>query len=142
LSDPKELDVPHPFLSDEWMDAARAIRDRHAAEAPPTPFKIRMNQIVTDVPFGEGTLRTYVDTSDGSIRMEKGELPDPDVTLTTDYETARQLFVEQDPQASMQAFLAGRVKIQGDMTKLMVMQAAPPDDVARIVAQEIKSITA
>jgi hypothetical protein len=138
----EEQHVSHPFLSDEWMEAARAIRDRHAAEAPPTPYKIRMNQVVTEVPFGEGVVRTFIDTSDGSIKMEKGSLVEPDVTVTTDYVTARQVFVEQDPQASMAAFMAGKIKIQGDMTKLMMMQGAPADDVARVVAQEIKDITA
>jgi len=86
-------------------------------------------------------LKTFLDTSTGAIVMEKGELADADVTVTTDYETARKIFVEQDQQASMQAFLAGKIKVQGDMTKLMVMQAAPADDLARVVAEEIKDIT-
>ena len=133
--------MTHPFLSDEWMAAARAIRDKHAAGAPPVPYQIRMNQVVTNVPFGDGTSRTFLDTSNGTIVMEKGELGNADVTVTTDYETARKIFVEQDQQASMQAFLAGKIKVQGDMTKLMVMQAAPADDLARVVAEEIKDIT-
>ena len=41
----------------------------------------------------------------------------------------------------MQAFMAGKIKVEGDMTKLMLMNAAPPDDVARVVAAEIKEIT-
>ena len=133
--------MTHPFLSDEWMAAARAIRDKHADGAPPVPYQIRMNQIVTDVPFGDGTLKTFLDTSTGAIVMEKGELANADVTVTTDYETARKIFVEQDQQASMQAFFAGKIKVQGDMTKLLSMQAAPADDLAKVVAEEIKGIT-
>ena len=133
--------MTHPFLSDEWMTAARAIRDKHADGAPPVPYQIRMNQIVTEVPFGDGTLKTFLDTSTGAIVMEKGELANADVTVTTDYETARKIFVEQDQQASMQAFFAGKIKVQGDMTKLLSMQAAPADDLAKVVAEEIKGIT-
>lgn len=129
------------FLSEEWIEAARDIRARYADQVSAVPHKIRMNQVITDVPFGTGEVRLYVDTTSGQMAMEFGELPDADVTVTTDYETARKVFVEQDAQGAMQAFMAGKVRIQGDMTKLMLMQGTPPDDVARQVAAEIKSIT-
>jgi hypothetical protein len=133
--------VPFPFLSDEWMVAAREVYDRHALEAREFPHKVRINLVATDVPFGAGKVKAFIDTSEGMLRMDLGELEKPDVTVTTDYELARAAFVLQDQAAVMQAFMAGRVKIQGDMTKLMVMQATPPDDTARTVAAEIKAIT-
>ena len=75
--------------------------------------------------------------------MELGELDAADLTVTTDYDTARQLFVDQDPTASMQAFMQGRIKVEGDITRLMMMQTAiPQTDTAAVVAAEIKSITA
>ena len=37
--------------------------------------------------------------------------------------TAREVFVEGNAQAGMQAFMSGKVRIQGDMTKLMMAQA-------------------
>jgi putative sterol carrier protein len=75
--------------------------------------------------------------------MELGELSNADVTVTTDYETALKILVEQDQAAAMQAFMAGRVKVQGDMMKMMAMQTAvPQDDIARAIAEEIRSITA
>jgi hypothetical protein len=62
--------------------------------------------------------------------------------VTTDYATARAIFLEQDPQAGMQAFLSGKVKVEGDMTKMMQMQIAmPKDDLAEKVAAEIMAIT-
>ena len=54
--------------------------------------------------------------------MDLGHLEDPDLTVTVDWTTAKAIFVEQNPQAGMQAFMAGKVKVQGDMTKLMAMQ--------------------
>jgi uncharacterized protein YqiB (DUF1249 family) len=138
--------MPHPFLSPEWMEAAKAIREAHAGEASKVTTSIRMNQVVTDVPaevHPDGTVRSYMDTSSGDVVMELGELDAPDLTVTTDYETARKIFVEQDQQAGMQAFMAGRIKVQGDMMKMMAMQAAmPQDDVAKAIAREIKDITA
>ena len=67
---------------------------------------------------------------------------EPDLTVTLDYGTAKAILVDGNPQAGMQAFMAGKVKVQGDMTKLMAMQGAPPDEFAKKVAEEIKAITA
>jgi len=133
--------VTHEFLSDDWMEAVKAIRDKHAAEAGPIPYKIKMNQVITGAPFTDEDVRLYMDTTDGTMQMDKGALDAPEVTVTTDYETARKLFVDQDQAAGMQAFMAGKIKVQGDMTKLMMMNAAQPDEAAKAVAAEIKEIT-
>jgi hypothetical protein len=133
--------MPHPFLSDEWLAEARAIREKYAGQGAPIGHKVKMNQVITDTPFGDGDIELWMDTTSGDVRLEKGRLDDADVTVTTDYETARKIFVDQDPQAGMQAFMSGKIKVQGDMMKLMQMQAAAPDDTARKVAEEIKAIT-
>ena len=135
--------MTYQFLSDEWMSAAREIRQKYADVAAKVATPIRMNQVITDVPFGDGTVRAFVDTTSGDVVMDLGELDSPDLTLTTDWDTARKLFVEQDQAASMQAFMAGKIKVQGDMMKMMAMQTSmPQDDVAKQIADEIKNITA
>ena len=134
--------MTYPFLSTEWMDAAHAIREKYEAEVPPVAASMRINQVVTDVPFGDGTVTSYLDTSSGKVVMDLGELDSPDATVTTDYVTAKALFVDQDPAAGMQAFMAGKIKVQGDMMKLMAMQTSMPnDEVSQRIAEEIKAIT-
>ena len=137
--------MSHPFLSSAWMDEARAIREKYAAEAAKVTASIRMNQVITDVPESVGsgdTIRAFMDTSSGDVVMELGELEAPDLTLTVDYDTARKIFVEQDQAAGMQAFMSGKIKVQGDMMKMMAMQTSmPQDDIAKQIANEIKSIT-
>jgi putative sterol carrier protein len=137
--------MSHPFLSAAWMDAARAIREKYAAEAAKVTASIRMNQVITDVPESVGsgdTIRAFMDTSSGDVVMELGELEAPDLTLTIDYDTARKIFVEQDQAAGMQAFMSGKIKVQGDMMKMMAMQTSmPQDDIAKQIASEIKQIT-
>ena len=135
--------MSHAFLSDQWIEAARDIRHRYADDVPRIDVVVRINVVTTKVPFGEGTIRAYIDTTSGTLDMELGELDAADLTVTTDYDTARQLFVEQDPTASMQAFMQGRIKVEGDITRLMMMQTAVPQtDAAVRVAEEIKGITA
>lgn len=135
--------MAHPFLSEAWIAEARKVREKYEGRAPKVPFVVRMNQVVTKVPFGDGVVHSHLDTSSGEIVMELGHLDNPDLTVTTDYETARTIFIGRDPQAGMQAFLSGKVKVEGDMTKMMLMQTAqqPDDELAMQVAAEIQAIT-
>jgi putative sterol carrier protein len=134
--------MPFPFLSAEWMHAAKEIREKYADQAAAITISVRMNQVITDVPFGDSDVLLYLDTSSGSLVMESGQLETPDLTLTTDYDTAKKIFVDQDQAAGMQAFMAGKIKVQGDMMKMMAMQTSmPQDDVTRAIAEEVKNIT-
>ena len=135
--------MSHQFLSESWIEAARDIRHRYSGDVPVIDVVVRINVITTKVPFGDGSISAYIDTSNGSLEMELGSIEESDLTVTTDYETARKLFVEQDPTASMQAFMAGRIKVEGDITRLMVMQTSlPQTEKTEAVAAEIKAITA
>ena len=131
----------YAFLSDEWMDAAKAIREEYAGKSTAAPQKMKMNQVITEVPFGEGTINAHMDTSSGEMEMDLGHIDDAEVTVTIDYATAKAIFVDNNPQAGMQAFMAGKIKVQGDMTKLMAMQSSAPDPTAVEVAAKIKEIT-
>lgn len=132
----------YPFLSDEWMEAAKKLREEYSTGGGAGGHAVKMNQIITDVPFGEGTINAYMDTSSGEMQMDTGHLDNADVTVTVDYATAKAIFVDGNPQAGMQAFMAGKIKVQGDMTKLMAMQQTSPDPKAQELAEKIKEITA
>ena len=135
--------MTHPFLSQEWMDAVKDIRTKYADRAAKINQSIKINQVVTDVPFGDGTVKTYMDTSSGDLVMDLGELEGADCTVTTDYATAKAISVDQDQAAGMQAFMSGKIKVQGDMMKMMALQTAiPQDDVTKAIAEEIKAATA
>ena len=132
----------YQFLTPEWVAAAKELREQFEGDAPAPAHVVRMNQVVTEVPFGDGDVKAYMDTSGGKMDMELGELENPDLTVTVDYATAKAIMVDGNPQAGMQAFMAGKVKVQGDMTKLMAMQQGSPDPNAQKLADAIKEITA
>ncbi|HET7721276.1 MAG TPA: SCP2 sterol-binding domain-containing protein [Acidimicrobiales bacterium] len=138
----------YPFLSDEWIAEARKIRAEFAADpdhqAPAAAASVRMNQVITEVPFGGGRLDAHLDTSSGTLEMETGHLDDPDVTVTLDYATAKAIFVDGTMEAGMKAFMDGKVRVQGDMAKLIaaLQQLAPPEPGAVDQAQaRIRDIT-
>ena len=131
----------YPFLSKEWMEEARKIREEYRGKAQPIPHTIRMNLNITDVPHVDGVFQAHMDSTSGELEMEQGHMENPELTVTLDEPTAKAIFIEGNPQAGMQAFMAGKIKVQGDMTKLMAMQSAPPDANAQAVATRIKEIT-
>ncbi|MFN2606892.1 MAG: SCP2 sterol-binding domain-containing protein [Acidimicrobiales bacterium] len=134
-----------PFLSDEWIAEARRIREEVGGDAPAVANPVRMNQVITGVPFGEGTVSSHIDTSSGGLEIELGHLEAADVTVTLDYETAKAVFVDGTKEAAMQAFMAGKVRVQGDLTKLIIAlqeQSSPLTPGAGEIAKRVKEITA
>jgi putative sterol carrier protein len=47
------------------------------------------------------------------------------------------MMVDANPQAAMQAFMAGKIKLQGDMTKAMALQSGPANPELTKRIQEI-----
>jgi putative sterol carrier protein len=132
----REDPVPYKFLSDEWVEAARKLREElDTPTAAPQPVK--MNLVINEVPFGSGTVEAHMDSTSGEVQFELGHLDTPDVTATLDYDTAKAMMVDANPQAAMQAFMAGKIKLQGDMTKAMALQSGPPNPTLTAKIQEI-----
>jgi putative sterol carrier protein len=131
----------YPFLSDQWIEQAHAIRAEYRGKTASIPHVVRMNLVITDLPFGDGSMDAHMDTSDGELELDKGHVENPDLTVTVDYGTAREILVEGNAQAGMQAFMAGKVRVEGDMAKLMMLQGAPPDQTSQQVAQRLREIT-
>ncbi|HET9728004.1 MAG TPA: SCP2 sterol-binding domain-containing protein [Acidimicrobiia bacterium] len=109
----------YPFLSDGWFDAAAQLIKEHDTGAPPNADLV-MNLEVTD---GDKTVEFFMGAKSGETLFGKGKSDAADLTLSTDLDTAREVFVSGNQQAGMQAFMAGKVRVQGDMTKLMMAQA-------------------
>lgn len=133
--------MPYPFLSDEWIAEAHAIRAEFDDTSPGINHPVRMNLVVTEIPFGDGDLEAHVDTTGGELDIDKGHVDDADMKVTLDYVTAKAILVDRNPQAGMQAFMAGRIRVEGDMAKLMAIQTSPPDEHAEDIAERLRAIT-
>lgn len=128
--------MPHEFLSEEWFAAVEALRD----EAPEPPAAIKdvvINLTVTDTPSGDQEMRLV------GGQLERGHETGAPTTMIVPYDVARQLFIENDQTAAMQAFMTGKIKVTGDMTKLLAMQAGgPPTPEQEAFAQKLVDLTA
>ena len=131
----------YPFLSDQWIAEARKIREEYKGHGAASAHVIKMNQVITDVPFGDGTVDAHMDTSSGEFELDTGHVDGADLKVTLDYATAKAILVDGNPQAGMQAFMAGKIKVEGDMTKLMALQGGTSDPTGSEIARRIQEIT-
>lgn len=132
----------YEFLTPEWVAAAAEIRSRYAHEAP-VSIAVQINLEVTDTPLGDHPVHAFIDTTSGQFVFDLGQLDDPGTSVQTDYEVARALVLGAEPAALMQAFMEGRVRINGDMTRLLALQAnLPQGDLADRIGAELAAITA
>ena len=129
----------HAFLSDPWFDEVRRLHDA-AGGAAPEGAEVRMNLVIQSMPFDDD-LAMHLAVAGGRADWGKGHLDDAEVTLTLAYDTARAIFVEGNPQAAIEAFMAGRIIVQGDITKLMVMQPTGPGSPAGDLTKMLQEIT-
>jgi putative sterol carrier protein len=132
--------MPYDFLSDEWLAEARQIRGEYKGLATPNANPVRINLVVTEVP-DRGQVDAHVDTSSGELDIEHGHLDGVDLKVTLDYETAKALLIDGNSQAAMSAFMAGKIRVDGDMSKLLAMQGSGPLGETEELAARIREIT-
>lgn len=128
--------MAHRFLSDAWFEEAERIRSEVDPPVPEIVQGLVINLVVKEGP--EGDIEAKLEAG----RFIKGLAEGAPTKLTVPYDIAKKMFIEQDPQASMQAFMSGQIQVEGDMTKVMAMQAAgPPSAEALEVQARIREMT-
>jgi hypothetical protein len=126
--------MPHEFLSDEWFAEAKKIADEVGADSGGAD--LTLNIVVTGGPSGDKEVHLKAG------QFDQGLVDDAPTKLTVPYEVAKKTFLEGDQQAGMQAFMQGQIKVEGDMSKLMAMQAQQPSAQQQEFTKRIKEVTA
>ena len=124
------------YLSQEWLDEGAKL----AEDQPERPgASARMQYVVTGVP-GEGDVSYYWVLENGKLIESKvGEIPDSDFTITTTYEDSKKI---QDGELDANAaFMQGRMKVTGNMGKLMSLMPLTQSPEYKGLQEKIKGIT-
>jgi len=109
--------MSYPFLSDAWFDAVESLRD----EAPAAPEEVAdfaVNMVVTGGPEGDRALHF----AEG--RFDRGLVDGAPTTVTVPHRVARSMLVDLDPEVAITAFMTGEIRVEGDITRLMELQAS------------------
>ena len=126
----------HTFLSDSWFNEAESIRASVNPEVPEALKDLVINLVVKDGPDGDIEARMEAG------RFAKGLADAAPTKLTVPYDIAKKMFIDNDQNASMQAFMSGQIQVEGDMAKLMSMQAGgPPSEEQKKVSEAVAAMT-
>ncbi len=108
------------FLSEDWataLDASLATHEGFQSAIGTT--KLGVQFVVTDGNDG-GPLSYYLDIADGGASVALGELEAPEVTISSDYETA--VGISKGELNTQTAFMTGKIKVTGNLAVLMMHQ--------------------
>jgi hypothetical protein len=126
----------HQFLSDEWFtEVDRLIAAAGDLQIPPAMKAVEVNVTVTS-PSGN----TELFMKDGLFT--RGHQASAPTKLTIPADLARKIFVDGDTAAGVQAFLEGKMQVEGDLAKLVAMQTVEPSEPQKQLTKRIAEITA
>ena len=123
------------YLSQEWLDEGRKL----AESQPERPgASARMQYVVTGGP--EGDIKYYWILDNGKLlESQLGEVSDADFTLTLSYDDS--VKVQQGELDANAAFMQGRMKVTGNMAKLMQLMPLTNSPEYKQLQEEIRAIT-
>jgi putative sterol carrier protein len=123
------------WLTQEWLDETKKM----AEGQPERPgASARMQYIVTGGP--DGDIHYYWVLENGQIKESTlGDLPDAEVTMTQTYEDAMK--IQKGELDANAAFMQGRIKVSGNMAKLMSLMPLTNAPEYKQLQDEIQKIT-
>jgi alkyl sulfatase BDS1-like metallo-beta-lactamase superfamily hydrolase len=123
------------WLTQEWLDEGKKL----AEGQPERPgASARMQYVITGGP--DGDVRYYWLLENGKLlESTLGDLPDAEVTLTQTYEDAMR--IQKGELDANAAFMQGKVKVTGNMAKLMALLPITNSAEYKQLQTEILAIT-
>lgn len=124
------------FLTEAWFSKVDELTTQAGdLNLSPALQSLAINFIVSDVAKG------VTELSLASGKFKKGLADNAKTTLNMDADTLKKVFLQFDMTADMQAFMTGKIKVQGDMSQLMTLQTAKPSPEQKALFKEILAHT-
>ena len=109
------------FLSEEWAAEVTAALGQHPGfKNAIGSAELGIQFIVSDGPDGDAEY--YLKSAGGASIMAVGALENADVTVRQSYDTASA--ISKGELNTQTAFMTGKVKVSGNLAKLMMHQSA------------------
>ena len=108
------------FLSEEWAnEVTQRLNASEEFKSAASGQQVKLQQVVTNAPDGSEH-KYYFTLENGAAQVGVGDLADAEATLTQDYDTA--VAITKQELNAQNAFMQGKLKISGNMMKLMQLQ--------------------
>ncbi|HWL65258.1 MAG TPA: SCP2 sterol-binding domain-containing protein [Actinomycetota bacterium] len=108
------------FLTEEWASTmTEKLNASDEFKGAISGQSVKLQQVVTDAPEG-GETKYYFTLDGGQAEVSLGEIAEPDATITQNYETATA--INKQELNAQNAFMQGKIKISGNMMKMMQLQ--------------------
>lgn len=124
------------FLSDEWFSKVDELIA--AAGDLQIPEPMRTAKINVTVTSSSGNKELHLENG----LFKRGHNPAFATKLTVGEDIARKIFVEGDAPAGVQAFLEGKIQVDGDLATVVAMQTVEPSAPQQRLTKQISAITA
>ena len=123
------------YLTQEWLDETGKMADSQ----PERPgASARMQYVITGGP--EGDIKYYWILENGKLLESKlGEVSDADFTLTLTYDDS--VAVQKGELDANAAFMQGRMKVTGNMGKLMSLMPLTQSPEYKAIQEKIRAVT-
>ena len=107
------------FLSDEWLSEVESrLNANDAFQSAAKGQSARLQNEVSGAPDGDKKYGFVLDG--GKVQLVQGEIENAEATLSQNYETA--VSMSKQEMTGQQAFMQGKVKITGNLMKMMQLQ--------------------
>jgi putative sterol carrier protein len=109
------------FLTEEWaQDVTTALNNHEGFKNAIGAADLGIQFTTEETP--DGDVDYYLKSSGGSTNVAIGTLDDPDVTVKQSYDTA--VAISKGELNTQTAFMTGKLKVSGNLAKLMMHQSA------------------
>ena len=123
------------FLSEEWFTrVAELTREAGDLQVPKA--------------MGEVVVNLYIETSGGEVPLcmhrgviRRGEEAEPDVRMWMPAEYAYRILVAGEWSAGMKGYIARKIRLSGNMRKLIPLQVFKPSAAQEALRRQIEGIT-
>ncbi|WP_294035702.1 SCP2 sterol-binding domain-containing protein [uncultured Moraxella sp.] len=122
------------FLSQAWFDEVAKLNEQAGdLHLPPNLDSILMNAKI----LGDETIELHLKQG----KIAQGLADGAASTVSIDAETLGQIIDSGDINIAIEAFMMGKIRVDGDMTQVMALQSAKPSQEQKALFKQIKAVT-
>lgn len=123
------------FLSSTWFDKLDEL-NANAGELNLSPT---LADLVINITINHADSPILLHLKSG--KLSKNHTEHAISTISIDKDTLSKVILDNDTDAAIEAFMTGKIRIDGDMAQVMALQSAKPSQEQKALYKQIKEMT-